>query len=411
MDDGAHAEPKTVLALVCPDPNGPDQAPAIIGTNARSFRHEPKTRDGTESSGQAKSWRVCAQVPVQMEQKPPSFPIDDSVGHIKWTGPGPLTIPPGGTVFAACKVTPKEPWEQDVLVVEAPAQRPLPVGVVVPPRVLLPSDMNVNKFSLLRNESLKPRSIPKGTVVAYVHKAEIVAELQKEEVSSKKVDPALFNFGDSPIPSAWKERLASKLSMRAGVFSLGEWDVGLAKVVEHTIRISDSRPFRERSRRLAPADIDDVRRHLQKLLAAGMIKESRSPYASPIVVARKKNGSIRMCIDYRTLNARTIPDQYTVPRIDDALDCMTGSRWFSVLDLRNGYYQIAMAEEDKEKTAFICPLGFFQFEHMPQGITGAPATFQRLMEKAVADMNLLQCLVYLDDLNLEGRWRNTRNAS
>lgn len=82
---------------------------------------------------------------------------------------------------------------------------------------------------------------------------------------------------------------------------------------------------------------------------------------------------------------------------------MTGSRWFSVLDLRNGYYQIPMSEEDKEKTAFICPLGFFQFERMPQGITGAPSTFQRLMERVVGDMNLLQCLVYLDDLIVFGK--------
>lgn len=167
--------------------------------------------------------------------------------------------------------------------------------------------------------------------------------------------------------------------------------------------MTDTKPFRERSRRLAPADIDDVRQHLQELLKAGVIKESRSQYASPIVIARKKTGRIRMCIDYRTLNSRTIPDQYTTPRIDDALDCLTGSKWFSVLDLRSGYYQIAMAEEDKEKTAFICPLGFFQFERMPQGITGAPATFQRLMEKAVGDMNLLQVLVYLDDLIVFGR--------
>lgn len=121
------------------------------------------------------------------------------------------------------------------------------------------------------------------------------------------------------------------------------------------------------------------------------------------MIARKKNGRIRMCIDYRTLNRRTTPDQYTTPRIDDALDCLSGSKWFSVLDLRSGYYQIAMAEEDKEKTAFICPLGFYQFERMPQGITGAPATFQRLMEKAVGDMNLLQVLVYLDDLIVFGR--------
>ncbi|RXN24314.1 Retrovirus-related Pol polyprotein from transposon 297 [Labeo rohita] len=85
------------------------------------------------------------------------------------------------------------------------------------------------------------------------------------------------------------------------------------------------------------------------------------------------------------------------------MDCLTGSKWFSVLDLRSGYYQIAMGEEDKEKTAFICPLGFFQFERMPQGITGAPATFQRLMEKAVGDMHLLQVIVYLDDIIVFGR--------
>lgn len=110
-----------------------------------------------------------------------------------------------------------------------------------------------------------------------------------------------------------------------------------------------------------------------------------------------------MCIDYRTLNSRTIPDQYTTPRIDDALDSLSGSKWFSVLDLRSGYYQIEMAAEDKEKTAFICPLGFYQFERMPQGITGAPATFQRLMERAVGDMHLLQVIVYLDDIIVFGR--------
>ncbi|CAI5686131.1 unnamed protein product [Oreochromis niloticus] len=92
-----------------------------------------------------------------------------------------------------------------------------------------------------------------------------------------------------------------------------------------------------------------------------------------------------------------------MPRIDDALDSLSGSRWFSVLDLRSGYYQIEMAEEDKEKTAFICPLGFYQFERMPQGITGAPPTFQRLMEKAVGDMHVLEALVYLDDIIVFGR--------
>ncbi len=110
-----------------------------------------------------------------------------------------------------------------------------------------------------------------------------------------------------------------------------------------------------------------------------------------------------MCIDYRTLNSRTIPDQYVTPRIDDVLDCLTGSRWFSVLDLRSGYYQIAMSAEDREKTAFICPLGFYQFHRMPQGITGDPATFQRLMERVVGDMHFLQVIIDLDDIIVFGR--------
>ena len=110
-----------------------------------------------------------------------------------------------------------------------------------------------------------------------------------------------------------------------------------------------------------------------------------------------------MCIDYWLLNSQTIPDQYTTTCIDDVLDSLTRDKWFSVLDLLSSYYQIAMAEEDKEKMAFISQLGFFQFWRIGQGITGAPATFQRLMEKIVGDMNLLEVLVYLDDLIVFGR--------
>uniref|UniRef100_A0A4W5KP85 ribonuclease H n=1 Tax=Hucho hucho TaxID=62062 RepID=A0A4W5KP85_9TELE len=190
---------------------------------------------------------------------------------------------------------------------------------------------------------------------------------------------------------------------RKEVFSTHEFDVGCSKSTHHTIRVTEDKPFRERSRRLAPADVEDVRKHLNNLKSSGIISESRSPYASPIVVVRKKNGTIRMCVDYRTLNKRTVPDHYTVPRVEDALTCLSGSKWFSVLDLRSGYYQIPMGDTDKEKTAFICPAGFYQFERMPQGVSGAPATFQRVMEKTVGDMNLLEVLVYLDDLIVFGR--------
>lgn len=169
-----------------------------------------------------------------------------------------------------------------------------------------------------------------------------------------------------------------KICLKDGqVFSLQEWEVGLASEVTHYIRLSDSRPFQKRSRHLTPADIEDVCRHLTDLLGARIIKELQSPYASPIVIPREKNGSVWMCVDYRTFNHKTIPDQYTTPRIEDTLDCPAGSQWFSVLELCSGYYQIAMMVEDKEKTAFICNLGFYQFEWMPQG----PVDVSKIDEK------------------------------
>lgn len=198
------------------------------------------------------------------------------------------------------------------------------------------------------------------------------------------------------MPEEARRCLCEKLMKRQDVFSQHEWDVGCSKSTTHEIRLKDARPFRERSRRLSPADFEDLQSH-------GIISESRSPYASPIVVVRKKSGKVRMCVDYRTLNLRTVPDQYTIPRIEDALHCLSGGKWFTVLDLRSGYYQIPMSEVGKEKTAFICPLGFYQFECMPQGISGATATFQRVMERTVGDMNFLEVLVSLDDLIVFGR--------
>ncbi|KAL2081551.1 hypothetical protein ACEWY4_023404 [Coilia grayii] len=397
-------ETLSVLALICPGPNTPDQVPVILGTNASLFHRLADLCGRSKSEALARALKVSNVGPNKelVSHSTSEVDQDDTVGLVKWMGPDQLTLPPQESRCVPCQLDFCQPAPKGIIVVEASDTVPLPQGVMFQPVVAPACAIDPNCFSLLiQNETRKEVTILKGTPLGTVQAADLASLVVKSQ-KVEEVDPNLIGFGDSPIPREWKERLKKKLCCRRNVFSLHEWEVGLAKGVEHNIRLSDPRPFRERSRRLAPADIEDVRKHLQDLLAAGVIKESRSPYASPIVVARKKNGSVRMCIDYRTLNSKTIPDQYTTPRIDDALDCLAGSRWFSVLDLRSGYYQIAMAEEDKEKTAFICPLGFYQFERMPQGVMGAPATFQRLMEKAVGDMNLLQVLVYLDDLIVFG---------
>jgi hypothetical protein len=129
-----------------------------------------------------------------------------------------------------------------------------------------------------------------------------------------------------------------------------------------------------------------MKEHIQKLLGSSVIRESHSPYASPIVLVRKKNGSLLLCVDYRKLNLRTQKDSFPLPRKDESLDALNGAQWFTTLDLASGLNQVAVEEEDKPKTAFTTPFGLFEYNRMPFGLCGAPATFQRLMQSCLHDV-------------------------
>ena len=116
-------------------------------------------------------------------------------------------------------------------------------------------------------------------------------------------------------------------------------------------------------------------------------------------MVQKKDGSIRFCIDFRKLNSCTIQDAYAIPRIEDSFHLLVGSMYFTKLDLKAGYWQVELKEEDNGKTAFqVGNLGFYECNRMSFGLCNAPATFQRLMEMAMGDMNLRDCLIYLDDI-------------
>lgn len=373
------SEVVTVLALICPSPRSEEQTPVIIGTNTCHVRNlvkrcSEKGLDITKTLG--------IQVHCENMPKPPTLASptidDDDVGCVTWQGPGSLTLPPGQDLQVSCKVEFMQEVDKEILMVDTSPSAPLPASVLLQPMVVPGNAVNVNNFQILvQNQSLRETVIPEGTVIGHLYLTESVTTVSFQKTTATDFDKTLINFGDSPVTEEWKERLRQKLSQCSHVFSMEEWEVGEAKGVEHTIRLSDSRPFRQRSRRLTPADIDDVRKHLQELKRAGIIKESRSPYASPIVIVRKKNGSIRMCIDYRLLNSRTIPDQYTTPCIDDALDSLSGSKWFSVLDLRSGYYQIPMAEEDKEKNGVHLPAGVLPVRENAPGNNRSPSYFPK----------------------------------
>ena len=145
--------------------------------------------------------------------------------------------------------------------------------------------------------------------------------------------------------------------------------------------------------------IDEVRAHLEQLASSGIIRESHSPWASNVVLVRKRDGSLRMCVDYRQLNKRTIRDSYALPRTEELLDTLSGSKYFTVLDMKSGNHQVELQEEHKCRTAFtVGPLGFWEFNRLPFGLCNAPASYQRFMEQCLGDLSMKICCIYLDDL-------------
>jgi transposase InsO family protein/dUTPase len=187
------------------------------------------------------------------------------------------------------------------------------------------------------------------------------------------------------------------------IFSKDSADLGKTSLLKHRIDLHDNIPVKERARRIPPNLIDEVREHIQELHSMGVIEESVSPWSSPVVLVRKKSGELRMCVDYRKLNMKTIKDSYRIPTIEELVDTLNGAQWFATLDLSSGYHQVEIEESDKEKTAFTAgPLGFWQYTRMPFGLTNAPALFQRLMERVLSGVHLKTALVYLDDIVVFG---------
>ncbi|KAJ9520666.1 hypothetical protein QJQ45_007463 [Haematococcus lacustris] len=171
------------------------------------------------------------------------------------------------------------------------------------------------------------------------------------------------------------------------------------RAVGHSIPLQpDGKPPARPSYRMSKPEQDELRKQITDLLAKGLIEPSSSPYAAPVLFVQKKSGELRMCIDYRQLNKITIRDQYPLPRIDDLFDQLTGKTVFSSLDLQAGYHQIRIPTEDVPKTAFRTSMGHYQFKVLCFGLTNAPATFQRVMNEAFAEVINDCALVYLDDI-------------
>lgn len=355
------------------------------------------------------TWRHALQYchRVQLGSSPPK------TGVAKVRGRRPIHIP-GGTVQLVAATCSPHFCDASAVLLE-PASGSLPSGLLVSPALVRVEQgtafipvVNVGftratlypcrLLGLLVHATVE--GLPVGISEDPPEMEAVVASMQvpNGEARPKSVREQIQALDLSVLLEAEQEQVRAFLLKYESVFSAFEGDLGCTNLISHDIPLLDDKPVRQRYRRLPPSDYDAVKAHLRQLLDSQVIRESSSPYASPIVIVRKKCGGLRMCVDYRQLNSRTRKDAFPLPRIEESLDALSGAQWFSTLDLASGYNQVPVTELDRPKTAFCTPFGLFEFNRMAFGLCNAPSTFQRLMERMFGAQHCQSLLLYLDDI-------------
>ena len=252
------------------------------------------------------------------------------------------------------------------------------------------------------NISAKTITLKPNSTLCAVQEAKVVNALPTlKGDNSDRVNPLDLGVkvDEASLSCSQSKTVNKLLSKYSHVFSRGPLDLGRTDLVKHSIKLEDENPFKLPYRRIPPGMYDEVRQHITEMLQAGVIRESDSNYSSNVVLVRKTDGSLRFCIDMRVLNSKTRKDCYMLPRFDDVIDSLSGAKFFSKLDHRSGYWQVELEEEDKHKTDFLVGIfRFYECNRMCFGLTNAPATFQRLMEKCMGELHLKECLIFLDDI-------------
>ncbi|POM70943.1 Gag-pol fusion protein, partial [Phytophthora palmivora] len=223
-----------------------------------------------------------------------------------------------------------------------------------------------------------------------------VSKLKKED-AEPLTDEEKLDIGE--MEQEDRDLVIALLRQYSGIVEKKTGCPPLARVnVEHHINTGDAAPIMLRRRRHAVAENTLIDKEVDDMLQQGVIEPGQGAWGFPVVIVRKKDGSVRFCIDYRALNAVTLKDVYPLPRVDETLEALHGSQRFSSLDLHSGYWQLGVAASDKPKTAFTTRRGLFQFTRMPFGLCNAPSTFQRLMDRVLRGLTWVCCLVYSDDV-------------
>ena len=409
-------ELNSVPALVVPGIQKTGDISCLLGTNAlRASRDKLHSKHGRKFMEVVKAASMPCFLTFQAMNTDGLDLADHSgyVGVVRFTGKEPLVIYPGQQKTVSGRAPTRTSGRTFMALVEADSALN---GVRVDSTLTQIKDGRVTlTVTNLSNERVTlHRYMPLGSleVITPLPDCHFAMDMTACKGTASANDPSSVNvmhqdvnecvagldLPTNELSSSEMKQLRELLKRNSDVFSKGPEDFGCTDTIVHDIPLVDPTPFRMPYRRISPTDFKEVQNHLKELQSAGIIKPSKSPFASPIVVVRKKDGKIRLCVDYRKLNSRTERDAFPLPRIDESLDALGKAKYFTSLDLMAGYLQVQMAKEDQPKTAFTTPMGLFEYTRMPFGLMNAPATFQRLMTTIFGDMNLSELLIYLDDV-------------
>ena len=267
------------------------------------------------------------------------------------------------------------------------------------------SDSNKIMKIKVMNVTDEPVTLKVGQTMGTVESIELshrtdnnVQESSKSQLSNKNLDHLnQIEYGKN-LNEEQRAAIAQLIEKYEHLFSKNQYDIGQTSITEHKINTLDSVPIKSHPYKTPMHVKKEIRKQVDDMLKHNIIEESESPWSSPVVLVKKKNDTYRFCVDFRKVNKVTCKDAFPLPLMDDALQAFNGAMFLSTLDMSKAYHQVRMCEKDKEKTAFCTYDGLYQFKVMPYGLTNAPGTFQRLMNKILKDFAWNKCLIYLDDV-------------